>query len=76
MARRGAGGGAPARIDFSGIWGAAALMGVQAVGQMSLGHWLATLEGWRKSQAGTKADAPSDEDFERVLAQSEGLPWH
>lgn len=51
-------------------------MGVQAVGQMALGHWLATLEGWRKSQAGTKADAPSDEDFERVLAQSEEWAWH
>lgn len=56
------------RTDFSKIYGAAAVMGVQNVGDLSFGQWAATAEGWAKAHGGNKPKAPSDAEFDAAMA--------
>ncbi len=47
-------------------------MGVQNVERLSIGQWLAMVEGWIAAHA-DKPRAPSDDEFEAALSAAKGM---
>lgn len=47
-------------------------MGIQDVGDLSLGQWSAIVRAWNAANGG-KADAPSEDDFETAVLAARGV---
>lgn len=48
-------------------------MGVQNVGDLSLGEWAAICRQWNKAHGESKPDAPSDDEFDRAVLAARGV---
>lgn len=47
-------------------------MGVQNVGDLSLGQWAAICRGWAKAHGQAKAEAPSEAEFDAAVLAARG----
>lgn len=47
-------------------------MGVQNVGDMSLGEWIAISTGWAKAHGSNKVSAPTEDEFDRAVMSARG----
>ncbi len=48
-------------------------MGIQDVGRLSLGQWMAIQRAWQKANSASKVDAPSEDEFEAAVMEARGV---
>lgn len=48
-------------------------MGVHDVGSLSLGQWVAICRHWSKAHGQSKAEPPTEDEFDRAVMRARGV---